>query len=661
MSTFEKELEQFDLPSIRKDPEEYSKKVQIGLGVKLIKLANHFYYTGKPIFSDDIYDKIETILKTRSPNNKVWKEIRAPFEVSEEKVKLPYWMGSMDKIKPGKNEVDKWSSKYPGPYTISEKLDGMSCLLVIKPNEIKMYSRGNGTIGYDVSHLLTYLDLPKIKFDDKDKDKDKLKNMGIDGELTVRGELIMSQKTFKTKYENTKTDARSMVAGIMNAKHPDPNEIKDLDLVIYEIIIPSEIKPSKQFMILKQLGFKTAKMEENDSKTIDDDTMIGLLTKMKSNSQYDIDGIILTQDVSQPRNTSDNPPYSRAFKMSSDEQRAQATVEEILWEVSKWGKIIPRIKVKPITIGNVTIQKATAFNAKYIQDNKLGPEAKVQLIRSGDVIPYIESVITPSPSGASMPNMKYKWHPSGYDIYIDQSETSGQDDLQIKQLTYFMTTLEVEGINQSTIKRLYENNYKTLSQILNMTKNDFLKLPNTKEKLATKHFESMQEILTKTHPLESLMAASSLFGLGFGTRKSKAILEVFPDVLTKSVTEQDIININGFESKTAKLFMDGLPKFKSWLKTHNLKYKLPQSVTAKNTNASTFKLKDQHIVMTGFRDKSLEELIESQGGTNASGVTSKTTIVIAKDPGAGGSKIEKAKSLNISVMDVSAFKKMFNL
>jgi NAD-dependent DNA ligase len=659
MSNFDKELKQFDLPSIQKDPEEYSKKVQIGIGVKLIKLANHFYYIGKPIFSDNIYDKIEDVLKKRSPNNKIWKEIRAPFEVSDEKVELPYWMGSMDKIKPGKNEIDKWSAKYPGPYIISEKLDGMSCLLVIKPNEIKMYSRGNGKLGYDVSHLVSYLNLPEIKFDDtlKKIGVNLNVNLNIIDELTFRGELIISQKTFKTKYEKTKTDGRSMVAGLMNAKHPDPNEIKDLDLVIYEMIIPTGTKSSTQFLIAKKLGFKTAKIELDNRDVIDDNTMIGLLTKMKANSLYEIDGVILTQDIPRPRNTSDNPPYSRAFKMSSDEQRAQATVEEILWEVSKWGKLIPRIKVKPVTIGNVTIQKATAFNAKYIQDNKLGPGAKVQLIRSGDVIPYIEVVLSPSPGGASMPTIKYKWHLGGYDIYVDQSEASGQDDLQIKQLTYFMTTLDVEGINQSTIKRLYDNDYKTLSKILNMTKDDFLKLPNTKEKLATKHYESIQNILTKTHPLELLMSASSLFGLGFGIKKTKAILDVFPNLLTQPITTDDVVGINGFEAKTAKLFIDGLPKFKIWLKTHNLNYKLPSNTSS----SSKGKLNDQIIVMTGFRDKILETLIEKEGGTNSSTVSSKTTILIAKDPDAGGSKIDKALNLGVVVLNVDQFKNKFGL
>jgi hypothetical protein len=96
-------------------------------------------------------------------------------------------MGSMDKIKPNKNLIEKWSKKYPGDYLISEKLDGMSCLLVLpsekdgKDKDIKLYSRGDGEKGNDISQLLKYINIfskkkatlndirTKIKSDDKFK------------------------------------------------------------------------------------------------------------------------------------------------------------------------------------------------------------------------------------------------------------------------------------------------------------------------------------------------------------------------------------------------------------------------------------------------------------------------------------------------------------
>ena len=84
-----------------------------------------------------------------------------------------------------------------------------------------------------------------------------------------------------------------------------------------------------------------------------------------------------------------------------------------------------------------------------------------------------------------------------------------------------MTTLEAEGISQSTIKRYYEAGYKTLKDILAMTESDLLELPNTKEKLATKQLKVLTEIKETEYSLDKLMAASGVFDLGFGSKKAK--------------------------------------------------------------------------------------------------------------------------------------------
>ena len=193
--------------------------------------------------------------------------------------------------------------------------------------------------------------------------------------------------------------------------------------------------------MVDDFGFKTPRYELIKTKKINEDFLMNMLPEWKKESKYEIDGLIITQNQFHERNEDGNPDYSRAFKMDLDEQRGIGEVEEILWEVSRHGKIIPRIKIKPIKIGLVTIQKATAFNAKYIKDNNLGPGAVVNIIRSGDVIPYIESVIKVAPDGPSMPYLKYKWHPGGYDIYIDEegpqtTTNSSQDNCTWNNCTW---------------------------------------------------------------------------------------------------------------------------------------------------------------------------------------------------------------------------------
>jgi DNA ligase (NAD+) len=642
-----KELKKFDIEEIKTNPSNFVTETSIANGVAFLKLANYFYYkSGNPIISDSVYDKIEEGLKKRAPKNKYWSEIREGVnedgseEKAKEKVKLPYWMGSMDKIKPGKEQVEKWSTKYPGFYVISEKLDGMSCLLVFtKDVGVKLYSRGDGSIGQDVSSLLKHI---KIKTPSN-----------IEKELAIRGELIISRSKFDEKYKETKTDPRSMVAGLMNSKYADPEELKDLEIVMYEIIEPSGIKPSQQFEKISEMGFHTPRNEVLKKKTLDEETMMTMLSEWKKESKYDIDGLIVTQDKAQERNTSGNPDYSRAFKMDLDEQRGVGEVEEILWEISRHGKIIPRIKMKPLKIGLITIQKATAFNAKFIKDNKLGPGAVVNIIRSGDVIPYIESVVKEAPLGAEMPkDIKYKWHSGGYDIYIDEENVS--ESIEIKKILYFMTSLEAEGISSSTVKRYFDAGFTTIHAILNITEEELLELPNTKERLATKQLAVLHKVRDTEHPLEKLMAASGVFGLGMGEKKSSLLIDVYPDIMTKNITKSDIIKVDGFEEKTADVFLKGLPKFKKWLEETGVKYVKPGSVYSKEG-----KLNGQIIVMTGFRDKDLKGEIEALGGEVADTLTSKTTILLAKDTSEESSKIDKARKLKIPIMDVDGFKKKY--
>ena len=671
------ELKKYDLNDIKLNPEKFARETTIANGINLLKLANYYYYyTPERILSDSIYDKIEDILKERFPKNKFWKEIRDWDDRELEKVKLPYWMGSMDKIKPNKNLIEKWSKKYQGDYLISEKLDGMSCLLVLpnekgeKEKDIKLYSRGDGEKGQDISQLLKYINIFSFT-----KKKTTLNDIitkikgAFKGNLVIRGEILIKKSVFNEKYKDIKNDPRSMVAGLINAKHPEQRELEDLDLVSYEIIEPSNMIPNEQFELLEKYGFNVPRNELiiNSTKTIEEELLIKMLEKWKKESKYEIDGLIITQNLEHERNTSGNPDYSRAFKMDLEEQRGIGEVEEILWEVSRHGKVIPRIKIKPLKIGGVVIQKATAFNAKYIKDNKLGAGAIVNIIRSGDVIPYIEEVVKAAPNGASMPEFKYKWHPSGYDIYIDVN-TDGSNDkegngdiLEIKKITYFMTTLEAEGISQSTVKRYYEAGYKTLKDILAMTESDLLELPNTKEKLATKQLKVLTEIKETEYPLDKLMAASGVFDLGFGSKKAKLVLDTYPDILTKKITKHNIIEINGFEEKSADLFLKGLEKFKKWLLEHKLKYIDPTKLNSSSKLEKEQKLKDLTIVMTGFRDKELEKLIEELGGTNTGTVTSKTSILLAKDVNESGGKLEKARKLKVPIMTIEEFKNTFKL
>jgi NAD-dependent DNA ligase len=128
--------------------------------------------------------------------------------------------------------------------------------------------------------------------------------------------------------------------------------------------------------------------------TITNETLSETLQEWRKSSPYEIDGIIVSDDRVYPR-MSGNPDHSFAFKMVLSDQVAETHVVDVIWTASKDGYLKPRVQVMPVRVGGVTIQYATGFNAEFIEKNKIGVGAVIQIIRSGDVIPYIQSVTTP--------------------------------------------------------------------------------------------------------------------------------------------------------------------------------------------------------------------------------------------------------------------------
>jgi len=261
----------------------------------MIKLANDAYYVkGTPILTDNQYDILREHTLERYPDNKEAKEGHANLDLKAEKnkVKLPYEMWSMDKIKPDTDALKKWIKKYKEHYVVSCKLDGVSGLYTTEFGKPKLYTRGNGIIGQDVSHLIPYLKMPK--------------GTGF----TVRGEFIISIEKFKVKYSAEYANPRNFVAGLVNKKTILPNVISDLDFVVYEVISP-DLKPSEQMTFLEDHESEVVRYVNVE--TISNELLSELLVNWRTDYKYEIDGVICTHDEIYPR-TSGNPEHAFALK-----------------------------------------------------------------------------------------------------------------------------------------------------------------------------------------------------------------------------------------------------------------------------------------------------------------------------------------------------------
>ena len=295
------------------DPESTLKSLGEKETVKILDHLANKYYNEIPIVSDELFDIIKEHYETEYDiKYKVGASIKttkstksATMSISNEKngtngtkVKLPYWMGSLDKIKPSSNTFNNWISKFPGPYVLSWKLDGISALIYKHKGQVYMYTRGDGVEGQDISHCIEMIGININKMTEGD---------------AIRGELIMSKENFKI-IANRMANPRNAVSGIIGTKKSDPDLLKLIDFVAYWVLSP-QLKASEQLEYIKKKNFIPRSVEYEIKNKITLEELSAKIIEGRKSHKYEIDGIVVIDDSKYyPHEDGSNPSYGFAFK-----------------------------------------------------------------------------------------------------------------------------------------------------------------------------------------------------------------------------------------------------------------------------------------------------------------------------------------------------------
>jgi len=565
----------------------------------------------------------------------------------------------MKKLKPNDNSIENWFKKYPSnSYMVSDKLDGTSSMLYFSNGKTKLFTRGSHDYGRDISHLIPYLVNVDGTLEKANQFFDGKMNIK---KLALRGEIIMSKKNFiKYRQKGFTSGSRTIANALVIRKTIDEELVKDVDFVLFEVVEP-RLPKNVQFELLKYLGFKTTynKHYTELNKTILSD----ILDKRKNESEYDIDGLIVEDNEKIHKLANQKTPdYAFAYKKVYDDLTFEVPVTKVVYEASKDGVLVPVVHYQPINYKGDILKKATGFNAKFIKDNGIGEGAIIKIIRAGEIIPYITGDIVKKVE-PQMPNVDYEWNKSGVDaILVDHHQ---DESVKTKLLVNFFTKMEFPYINHGFILKFMNNGYDTIDKILNITKTELMQFDGVKETMANKIYESINESYQNVKP-EVLMSASNSFGKGFGKRRIKMILEKYPDIVQcYNETDKDelidkINEIDGFQIITSKKFVEHLGNFCEFLEKNILLKKVfYDSETVSQGELLHPKLFNLSVVMTGFRDKELSDLIDKNGGKVLNTVTKNVDIVITKDESTTGTKIKKANELGVATMSLLEFKKEY--
>jgi DNA ligase (NAD+) len=608
--------------------------------VKVLTDADEaFFNTNKTLLNDDIYDIVKDYLRKKHPKNPYLKKVGAEITINKEK--LPYYLGSLDKIKDNESEIIKWSKKYQGNYVISEKLDGISCLLIYDKGQIKMWTRGDGHEGQNISHILPYL---------HNVNPTSMSSWG-NQKIAIRGELIISRENWN-KMSDIGANARNVVAGVIHSKSINNDILSKVDFVAYDMMFPRQ-KLSSSFDTIKSLQFPLVKYIQTDNISLN--MLSNTLQNWRKQSTYEIDGIVVYHDEEHKIMSGKNPKYAFAFKTILTHEQAEVIVEDVEWNISKHRYLKPLVKFNEVSLAGVKIKQATGFNAAYIDNNKIGPGSHIVIVRSGDVIPHILNVLTPSANNQpKMPNIAYEWNDTHIDIMLKGNEKNREQDIQA--FTHFMKTLGIEGVKEGVITKIYDAGYNSLKKLINITKTELLQIEGFKEKSADKILEALKSI--SSVGCDKLMTASNIFGRGFGEKKLKLIIDVYPYIPANKnkslqLTVDDIIKIKGMAVISAQQFVEHIPEFFQFYEELGIKCKknttdISPLSTAIVSHLSIFK--DKKIVFTGFRNKDYEQMIEAVGGKIVTSISKSTDYLIVKDKNETSTKVEKATEFGVQIM-----------
>ena len=606
--------------------------------VALLQKANWAYHNnGHQVMTDAEYDRSLEELRRISPAHPFLAVVGAPVPAGSPSVMLPVTMGSQDKVRAGEGGLERWLKRSgtaeARQFIVSEKLDGLSALFVRKDYSTKLYLRGDGVKGVNVSRAA-----------------------GIEGcvggspgaNVIVRGELVLKKADTPEG-----SIGRALVNGwmhrAMDTRAELPDELRSVRFVAYQVLEPAGLTRAQQMKWLMDEKFEVPWMVQWPRAAVTEDLLQKELVKRKESGAYPIDGLIVGTDtvpVCLGGGEARNPPDSVAFKASSDDQKAETSVVEVVWTASRQGIWVPRIRVKEVRIGGAKIQWLSGHNAAFIRDNRLGPGARIVVRRSGDVIPALDEVLVAGE--AEMPE-EGLW---AWDERQVQAMTT-EDVYPEKVLLHAMQTLEVDGVGAGLVKKIVDAGYDTMLKVWKMKEADLAKIIGPGR--AASLLKSLKERRAAAN-YSVLLVASNKLPRGVGERKLRALFEKEADPRKWGAAGADVPD--GWSDDSLKGLWRVLPKALAWIDESFPGVEAPTVQAAQpSEQAPLSQAQTKYVVFTGVRDKVLEAKLFATGWDIQAAVTAKTDVLVVADGELKESqKTKKATDLGVKIQKISEFR-----
>lgn len=644
---------------------------------RLIAYAVKYYNEDAPEISDFEYDSLMNRLKALeaehpdlaradSPTKRVIGNVLEGFE----SVTHPYPMESLQDVFSYEELYDfdkRVKERFPdAEYSVEVKIDGLSVCLEYRDGVfVRGATRGDGVTGEDVTeNLKTIYDIPlKIETDLSP--------------LYVRGEVYMSYKTFERLNEENEKLEKPLFANPRNAAAGSLRQLdskicakRKLSIFCFNLQNGEELgfeKHSDTFDFMKEKGFKVVDHYIVTKDMAEVIRFIEEIGEHRDNLSFGIDGIVIkVNSLSQRRqmgSTAKAPRWAIAYKFPPEEKPTKLL--EITVQVGRTGVLTPNAVFEPVRLAGTTVSRATLHNRDFIAEKDIRVGDTIIVRKAGDIIPEVLGVdITKRPDGTEPFKMPDRCPVCGSPLYVDPDEaaircTGSECPAQLsRSIAHFASrgAMDIEGLGIAIVEALLEKGHiKSAADLYYLKAEDIAAMDKMGEKSAENLLAALEK--SKSNQLSRLLFA---FGIrNVGQKAAKIIAEKYGNIDSlMEATEEELTDIRDIGPVIAE-------SLKNWLDNPQNRHFIERLREAGVNMTEQVDKKDDRFegktfVLTGslseFTRDQASAIIEAFGGKTSSSVSKKTSYLLAGED--AGSKLTKAQSLGIEIIDEAMFREM---
>lgn len=567
-----------------------------------------------------------------------------------------------------KEELEEWEVRIKKlvsgevAYACELKYDGASISITYENGVLlRAVTRGDGVQGDDVTHnVKTIRSLPlTLKGDYPER-------------FDIRGEIVLPFEGFaKMNAERVENglepyaNPRNTASGSLKLQDSAEVAKRPLDCLLYSIV-GEDLPFATQFEALKKArewGFKVPEEAELTKSTKAVMDYLEHWDRHRHDLPYETDGVVIKVNALDQQQelgyTAKSPRWAMAYKFKAEQ--GITLLREISYQVGRTGAVTPVANLEPVALAGTVVKRASLHNADQIEKLDIREKDQVFVEKGGEIIPKIVGVDFTARDPESKPT-QYATHCPECGTALVRQEGEAQHYCPnalgcppqiIGRIQHFISrkAMDIEGLGGETVALLVKNDLiSNYADLYELQKSDILPLERMAEKSAVNLIKGIEE--SKKIPFERV-----LFGLGIryvGETVAKKLAKHYKTIeALEAASQEELTAVDEIGERIAGSVVDFFKLEKTREIINRLKtYGLQLSIDEKELQNQTEKLADKTFVVSGVFEmsrKDLKKLIEDNGGKVSGSISSKTSYVVAGE-NMGPAKLEKANSLEISII-----------